>query len=141
MRTTRNTGRGLVLALACALLAIPLLAAGAFAQVTTAGRLTGSVTDAQGAVVSNAQVNVKNNETQTIFTATTNKEGSWTLPSISSGNYTVTVTASGFKTTVVQEVKVDVGQSTTVNAMLETGAVNDQVVVTGGGEVLQNASA
>src|SRR5512145_2076764 len=113
MRTTRNTGRGLVLAPACALLTIPLLAAGAFAQVTTSGRLTGAVTDAQGAVVSNAQISVKNNETQAIFTATTTKEGSWTLPSVSPGSYTVTVTAAGFKTTVVQDVKVDVGQPTT----------------------------
>ena len=141
MRTTRNTGRGLVLALACALLTILLLAAGAFAQVTTSGRLAGTVTDAQGAVVSNAQINVKNNETQTLFTATTNKEGGWTLPSVSPGAYTVTVTAAGFKTTIVQDVKVDVGQPTTVNATLETGAVNDQVVVTGGGEILQTASA
>lgn len=141
MRTTRNARRGLVLDLACALLTIPLLAACAFAQVTTSGRLTGTVTDAQGAVVSNAQVNAKNNETQTLLTATANKEGGWTLPSVSPGDYTVTVTAPGFKTTVVQNVKVDVGQPTTVNAALETGGVNDQVVVTGGGEVLQNASA
>src|SRR5262249_21645186 len=104
MRTTRNTGRGLILALACALLTIPLLAAGAVAQVTTSGRLTGTVTDAQGAVVSNAQINIRNNETQPQFTATTNKDGGWTLPSISSGSYTVAVTAPGFKTTVVQGV-------------------------------------
>jgi Carboxypeptidase regulatory-like domain len=141
MRTTRNTGRGLVLAPACALLTILLLAAGAFAQVTTSGRLAGTVMDAQGAVVSNAQITVKNNETQTLYTATSNKDGSWTLPSISPGAYTVSVTAAGFKTTVVQDVKVDAGQPTTVNATLETGGVNDQVVVTGGGEVLQNASA
>jgi hypothetical protein len=141
MRTTRNTGGGLVLAPACALLTILVLAAGAFAQVTTSGRLAGTVMDAQGAVVSNAQITVKNNETQTLYTATSNKDGSWTLPSISPGAYTVTVTAPGFKTTVVQDVKVDVGQPTTVNATLETGGVNDQVVVTGGGEVLQNASA
>src|SRR5262245_19362954 len=141
MRTTRNTGRGLVLALACASLTILLLAAGAFAQATTSGRLAGTVTDAQGAVVSNAQVNVKHNETQALFTALSNKEGGWSLPSVSPGTYTVTVTAAGFKTTVVQEVKVDVGQPTTVNATLETGGVNDQVVVMGGGEVLQNASA
>jgi hypothetical protein len=44
-------------ALLCALLTIPLLAAGAFAQVTTSGRLTGTVTDTQGAVMSNAQIN------------------------------------------------------------------------------------
>src|SRR5499426_314723 len=141
MRITRTTGLGQALAYTCSLLTMLILTTGVFAQVSTSGRLTGTVTDAQGAVVSNAQINVKNNETQTQFTAVTNKEGSWTLPSISSGIYMVTVTAPGFKTTIVQGVKVDVGQPTTVNATLETGGVNDQVVVTGGGEVLQNASA
>src|SRR5215475_6916441 len=141
MRTTRINGRGTALAHACALLTILLLTTIVFAQVSTSGRLTGTVTDSQGAVVSNAQINVKNNETQTQFTATTNKEGGCTLPSVSSGAYTVSLSAPRFKTTVVQDVKVDVGQPTTVNAALETGGVNDQVVVTGGGEVLQNASA
>jgi hypothetical protein len=140
MRTTQNAGRGLFV-LACALLATLLLTAGAFAQVTTTGQLTGTVTDAQGAVVPNAQINITNDNTRAQFTATTNKDGGWTLPSVSSGDYTVTVTAPGFKTTVVQGVKVDVGQPTTVNAALEAGGVNDQVVVTGGGEVLQAASA
>ncbi len=138
MRTTRTKGLGLALALACNLL---LLVADSFAQVSTSGRLTGTVTDAQGAVVANAQIHIKSDETQTQFTSTTNKEGGWSLPSVSSGTYTVTVTAPGFKTTVVKDVKVDIGQPTTVNALLETGAVNDQVVVTGGGEVLQAASA
>lgn len=141
MRTTRTIGQGVVFILACGLLQTMLLAADAFAQVSTAGRLIGTVTDAQGAVVSNAQINIKSNETQTQFTATTNKEGAWTLPSVSPGSYTVTIIAPGFKTTVVQNVNVDVGQPTAVNATLETGGVNDQVVITGGGEVLQTTSA
>src|SRR5262249_4405649 len=104
-----------------------LLVAGAFAQTSTSGRLAGAVTDPQGGVVANAQVTVKNNETQAQFTATTNKEGGWILPSIPPGSYTVTVTAEGFKTTVVQTVKVDAGQPATVNPILEPGAVADQV--------------
>jgi hypothetical protein len=118
-----------------------MVATQSFAQVSTSGRLIGTVTDAQGAVVSDAQITVKNAETQTQFAVKSNSEGSWILPSVSSGSYTVTVTARGFKTTIVQNVKVDVGQPTTVNATLETGGVNDQVVVTGGGEVLQTSSA
>ena len=69
------------------------------------------------------------------------KEGTWVIPSVAVGNYQVTVIAAGFKTTVVQGVNVDTGQATTVNAALETGAVNEQIVVTGGGEVLQTQSA
>lgn len=134
------TGRAPVSLLA-ALLTLLLANVTAFAQVSTAGRLTGAVTDAQGAVVPDAQITVKNNETQTQFTAKTDKEGGWTLPSVAPGTYTVAVTAPGFKTTIVQAVKVDAGQPATVNAVLEAGGVNEQVVVTGGGEVLQTASA
>jgi hypothetical protein len=112
----------------------------ALAQVTTTGQLSGTVVDAQSAVVPNAQLTVKNIQTKANYTVTTNKDGNWTLPSIPSGSYTVTITAPGFKTTVVQEVKVEVGQPATVNATLEVGGVDDQVVVTGGGEVLQTTS-
>ncbi len=120
---------------------LPLLAPATLAQVSTAGRLIGTVTDAQGAVVPNAQITAKNDKTQEQLTATTNKEGNWILPSVSAGTYTVTISAPGFKSTVVQNVKVDVGQPTTVNTVLEVGQVGEQVVVSGGGEVLQTSSA
>jgi hypothetical protein len=123
------------------LFALCLLTSLAFAQVSTAGKLTGSVTDAAGAVVPNAQLTVKNMATQTQFTVTSDKEGGWVVPSVPTGAYNVTVTAKGFKTTVVQGVNVDVGQPTTVNVTLETGGVDEQVVITGGGEVLQTQSA
>src|SRR5262249_25351141 len=118
-----------------------ILAPAVFAQVSTTGRLTGSVTDATKAVVPNAQILVVNDNTKAQFTAVTSKEGDWTLPSVASGTYTVTVKATGFKEVVVQGVKVDVGEGATVNVSLEVGNVGDQVVVTGGGEVLQTASS
>ncbi len=127
--------RGFILGLVFA--AAPLI----LAQVTTTGQMSGTVIDTQGAVVPNAQLTVKNIQTKAQYTVTTNKDGNWTLPSIPSGSYAVTITAPGFKTTVVQEVTVEVGQPATVKATLEVGAVGDQVVITGGGEVLQTASA
>ncbi len=113
----------------------------AFAQVSTAGKLTGTISDPQGAVIRGAQVTAKNTATQQESNVTSNSEGTWFMPSVSVGNYTITVTAQGFKTTIVQNVNVDVGQPTTVNATLEIGGVGEQVVVTGGGEVLQTQSA
>ena len=141
MRTTRTTGWGLVFAIACSLLPILLLASDVFAQVSTTGKLTGIVNDATGAVVSRAQITIQNNNTKARFTVVANSEGEWTLPSVDNGGYTVTVTAPGFKEVIVQNVKVDVGQSATVNITLEVGAVGEQVVITGGGEVLQTSSA
>jgi outer membrane receptor protein involved in Fe transport len=117
------------------------LAPVAFAQGSTTGRLVGAVLDENGAAIANAQVSVKGNQAEGQYTATTNKEGNWTLPSIPAGTYTVMIQATGFKSTIVQAVKVDIGLPATVNATLEVGQVGDQVVVTGGGEVLQTASA
>jgi carboxypeptidase family protein len=123
--------------LAAVFVAAPVI----LAQVTTTGQLSGTVIDTQGAVVLNAQLTVKNTQTQANYTVTINKEGNWTLPSIPAGSYTVTISAPGFKTMVIKEVTVEVGQPAAVKTVLEVGGVGDQVVITGGGEVLQTSSA
>lgn len=138
MKHLYPASRGLIFGL---LVMLFTLAPTAFAQVSTTGRLVGTVTDPQGSVVPNAQVTVKGNQAEGQFNAVTNKEGNWTLPSVPSGTYTVTVTAPGFKSTIVKDVKVDVGLPASVNAALEVGQVGDQVVITGGGEVLQASTA
>lgn len=111
------------------------------AQVTTTGRLTGVVSDSQGALIPRAQIVAKHDQTQGEYKTTANEEGGWNIPSIPNGTYTVTVTAAGFKTTVNKDVKVDAGQAATINTALEPGGASEQVVVTGGAEVLQTESA
>src|SRR6185436_9083897 len=111
------------------------------AQVTTSGRLTGLVTDSQGALVPGATIEAVLNETKTAFTAIANGEGGWSVPSVPNGTYTITVTAPNFKKTVIQNVKVDAGQVATANASLEPGGANEEVVISGGGEILQTESA
>jgi hypothetical protein len=112
----------------------------AAAQVTTTGRLSGVVTDAQGALVPGATVVAVSDQSKQEFTVTANDEGGWAIPSVPNGIYTVTISAPNFKQTVVKAVKVDVGQPTTVNATLEVGGANEQVVVAAGGEILQTES-
>src|SRR5256714_10364675 len=111
------------------------------AQVTTSGRLTGVVTDSQGALVPAANVEAIQTETKTTFTTRANGEGGWSIPSVPNGTYTITVSAPNFKKTVLQNVKVDVGQPTSANATLEPGGANEQVVVAAGGEILQTESS
>src|SRR5262249_24128812 len=94
---------------------IILLVAAAPAQVTTTGRLAGTVTDAQGAIIVDAQVTAKHDQTGAGFKAATNHEGGWSIPSVQNGTYTVTITAPGFKSAVIQAVKVDTGTTATVN--------------------------
>ena len=119
-------------------LSLPLIVS---AQVTTTGRLTGVVTDSQGALVPAANVEAIQNETKTSFTATANGEGGWSIPSVPNGTYTITVSAPNFKKTVIQNVKVDAGQIASANATLEPGGANEEVVVAGGGEILQTETA
>ena len=123
------------------LVTLSLVATTVPAQVTTSGRLSGVVADANGALIPNAQVVAKHDATQTEYKTITNEEGGWTIPSIPNGTYTVTISAQGFKTTVAKEVKVDAGQVASLNTSLETGGASEQVVVTGGAEVLQTESS
>lgn len=111
----------------------------AFSQ-TTSGRLAGVVTDQNGALVPGADILAVHNDTKTEFRATGSGEGSWSIPSIPNGVYTVTVSVPQFKTTVIKDVKVDSGQVATANAALEPGGADEQVVVVGGGEILQTES-
>ncbi len=111
------------------------------AQITT-GSISGTVTDAAGALVPGATVTVKGKSGQE-YTAITNESGYYNIPGVTAGSltYTVTVTASNFKTHVVQNVKVDVATPSTVNASLQAGAISETVVITGGAEVLQIETA
>ena len=107
----------------------------------TTGAITGTVSDSNGAVVPNATVVIKNVGSGQTFTATTNDGGTYRVPALGSGLYTVTVTATNFKKSVIENVKVDVGTPSTADIILEAGDVTATVVVTSGAEVLQTQTA
>lgn len=132
---TRSPGPIFLLLLA---LLVPVLVS---AQVTTTGRLSGIVTDSKGALVPKAEIVATQDETKAAFKTTANSEGSWVIPSVPIGTYTITATAPNFKTTVVTGVEVNAGQVASANSVLEPGGANEQVVVAGGGEILQTESA
>src|SRR5215510_4059945 len=113
----------------------------AFSQVGVTGSIAGAVTDPTGAVVAGASVVVKNNATTVQSTVTTTDNGTFNVPALNTGMYTVTISAPGFKTAVVTDVKVDVGNPSSVNIALEVGAPNEIVTVVGTGELLQTQSA
>jgi len=109
---------------------------------TPTGALAGTVTDQTGAVVSGATVVVKNEETGQEFNTTTTGNGTFNVPALNTGTYTVTVTAHGFKKAVAAQVKVAVGTPSCINVELEVGQVSDTVTVTAvGGDLLQTQTA
>src|ERR1035437_1275250 len=72
--------------------------------------ITGAVTDPNGAAVSGATIIIKNNATNISNTVTTNDEGSFTVPFLLPGIYTVTATSTGFKTSTREKVEVKVDE-------------------------------
>ena len=124
------------------LLLLPLSGPEAFAQSGSTGAIAGTITDPTTAVVKGAAITVKNNATSQEFSATTTENGTFNVPALISGNYTVTITAPGFKTAVVPDVKVDVGTLSSVNVTLEIGVATETVqVVSVGGELIQTQNA
>src|SRR5579864_1427594 len=95
------------------------LATQGIAQVETTTSLRGIVTDASGAVVPGAGVAVKNTGTGQVINATTDGQGSYGFPSLSPGTYSVTVTKPGFKTAVVANRTLVVGEPGEVDVALQ----------------------
>jgi hypothetical protein len=109
-------------------------------QAQTAGAIGGTVVDPTGAVIPNATVAAKSLSGKE-FTANTSENGTYKIPAVPSGIYSVSVTATRFKTTIVTDVKVDAGVPSTVDLTLEPGSIQESVVVASGAEVLQTQTA
>jgi Carboxypeptidase regulatory-like domain/TonB dependent receptor len=113
------------------LVSLLLLASSSLLAQTFRGTILGTVTDPQGAVVSAAKVTVKNVNTGLERTTTTSPDGSYAVPELPIGTYTVTVNQSGFQTSVTSGVAVDVAGERRVDVALKPGQVSETVEVSG----------
>ena len=106
-----------------------LLATTLLVGQTFRGTILGTVTDPSGAVVAGATVKIRNLGTGLERTTVTSADGSYSVPELPIGSYSVTVSQAGFKTFVATGVAVDVASERRVDAALKTGAVTTQVEV------------
>jgi hypothetical protein len=112
----------------------------AFGQAPTAP-LNGAVADPNGAAIAGARVMVKEDAIGAEFQATTSGNGTFSIPGLAVGTYTVTITAMGFKQAIIKEVKIDAGTPASIRVELEVGAASESIVVQGGAEIVQTQSA
>jgi Carboxypeptidase regulatory-like domain len=95
------------------------------------GRLSGTVTDTQGAVIPNATVTIMNEATGvSLPPIPANANGFYVADDLPVGSYTVTATAKGFKTTSVTGNNIVAGGRLTADVQMEVGAVTETVTVT-----------
>ena len=106
-----------------------LLAAMSLSAQTFRGTILGTVTDPSGAVISGAKVSVKNTGTGLERSTETSGDGSYSMPELPIGTYTVTVTQTGFQTFVATGVTVDVAGQRRVDASMKTGQISTKVEV------------
>ena len=85
--------------------------------------ITGTVTDASGAVIPAAKITITNVNTHVVNHAETTSGGGYNLPDLLPGTYTVQAEAPGFQISIHNGVLVEVGRSSTVDLSLTTGNV------------------
>jgi len=111
------------------------------AQAPGTGAITGTAYDPSGLVVSNAHVSVVNESTQVFRSMVTAQSGTFTLPLLSPGYYTVKVAASGFGDTVAHSVAVVAGETTEIVLYLSIASVGVSVQVEPLVEIAQTESS
>jgi len=123
-----------------AIILIALSVAPAFAQGTTTAAITGTVADSGGGVIPGATVNVTG-EAGVNTNVVSNSEGQFTVPALTPGTYKVTVTLQGFKTAIVENVRVVAGNPTNVSVKMEVGRLEENVTVRSSSELVNTQTA
>jgi hypothetical protein len=111
------------------LLCILLISATPASAQQTLGGITGTVTDASGAVLAGATITLVGDQTQYTRTQTTTDTGSYLFSNLPIGSYTLTFSHDAFETQKVPSITVQADRTLTVNAALKVGSVSTTVTV------------
>ena len=106
-----------------------VLSARLSAQGVTSATLLGTVTDAGGAVIPNASVQVKNVGTDQAQQVSTDAQGRYTVPDLAVGNYEEQASAQGFQTIVRRGITLTVGQQAVVDFSMMVGQSQQTITV------------
>ena len=133
-RSILSFGSVLVLALAACLLVTPNILAQSTASIT------GTVTDATGAVIPNATVTVRNQNTGEERTMQTDSAGIYAVPSLPVGTYRVEVKSSGMQTTAAPNLVLNVGTTVRQDFSLKVAATTETIEITAAAPVVQGST-
>ncbi len=124
----------------CVLLALLAMIASVPALAQT-GQITGKVTTSDGAVVPGVTVTVTETETGQQRIAESNQVGYYTVPALLPGPYSISVKSPGFQTVLHTGIQLQVEQTLQFNITLRPGTVQQTVVVTAQGPLLQTETS
>ena len=106
-----------------AILGLSIVLVGRLYGQVAGATLSGTVSDASGAVIPQAQVSIKNLSTGVITIFTANADGFYTAPNLLAGSYEMSASAPGFATEVRSGITLTVGAQQLLNFKLQVGQV------------------
>ena len=105
------------------------------------GSVRGRITDVQGAALSGADISLTNLGTKIVRSTLSNQSGDYFFTAVDPGNYTIAVSATGFKRIEQKGVVVDLEVTATVDEILAVGAVGETVSVSAAEPLIDTANA
>src|SRR5580692_10304092 len=136
----RNPSRGTGQMIACIVGVILCLVCGSSAQVDRAG-LNGTVTDSSGRVLPRTHVTAVHNATGLRREATSSSSGTYDIPELPIGVYTITFEHEGFKALTFVDVEQVIGRTRTLDATLQVSGGQQRVEVSSSSEQFDQTSA
>lgn len=119
-----------LITLGIAVVALVALFSGIASAQATDGNISGAVTDSTGAAIPSAGLELENPATGVRYTAQTDNSGVYRFNNIPVGIYNLTASGSGFTTSKLQRLSVELNKTATANFTLQVGSVSTSVEVT-----------
>jgi hypothetical protein len=114
---------------------------GSLRAQTTFATITGTVLDASGSTVPNATVTVTSLETNQKSGGQSNDSGSYTIPQLREGTYTLTAKAAGFQEFTAEKIVLAARDIRRIDVKLDVGTLTTAVDVTAGATLIETESA
>ncbi len=118
-----------------------LVSACAIAQTVT-GSLVGTVVDPAGSVIPGAQIQLTNQGTSAVMSATSDSSGLFRFPNLNPAVYSISAQAKGFKTRLEKDITIGLSENRDLGRLaLEVGNVNEQITITAEATPVQTSSS
>jgi hypothetical protein len=127
--------------LKCIFSLVLLLSVAVPSLAQSSSAINGVVQDTSDALIPNANVKLINTATGTESNSTTNKSGSFVLPGVMPGHYTLQIERQGFDTTQLTGITLNVGDNKSVVIRMKVGSKNETVTVDGSGLTINTTDA
>src|SRR5688572_4018112 len=118
-----------------------LAAAGGVTAQEFRATIKGQVVDSSQSSLPGATVSARNQETGEVASAVTNQDGSYTIPFLRPGIYTLTVEMPSFQKYTRTDMRLSVGETATINVALAVGGITENVTVSAESPILETSNA